>query len=412
MANQTKKSGPGGDSTGPATTGRFGSLAEGASHGSAEWSSSVAPSLRSGGATVPAPGDTVGQGAPRPPVLDGGTKLGITVKWTPAAGEAVVYLNVGGSGSRDPDVTLGGDRRGDDGGGEDQADAEARDRANLERAARRARSMVRKYVKANRCTRLVTLTFAPLDVSDHERLARDPECAPGWSVVASHGHIGDSSATSSIADVPSGGDAESSPGCGQAEPPDQAEAVHQAGEDGRCIACGRPHGHAGKRWAMREGAAFVKRLRAALGGSALPYVLVPEYHADGHVHLHVGLDRFVAAAVLRELWPHGFVDDGERSRKVRAKEGGRAAARKAAAYLSKYLAKSFAEDGLGGSHRYEVGQGFQPSVVRRSGFRSFDGAVAWLCDGHGERVVYSVSSEVLTDYDGPPFLWLDLEAVA
>ncbi len=43
-------------------------------------------------------------------------------------------------------------------------------------------------------------------------------------------------------------------------------------------------------------------------------------------------------------------------------------ARAAAGYLSKYVGKSFEDDGrIPGLHRYEVAQGFQPEAIRLRG---------------------------------------------
>lgn len=165
--------------------------------------------------------------------------------------------------------------------------------------------------------------------------------------------------------------------------------------------------------AMREAAAFVRRLRDAYNrGEAHPYVLVPEYHKDGHVHVHVLVPFYVPKALVRRLWGHGHVD----LRKWRAAErgaGGREAARRAAQYAAKYVGKTFDIEGqvLNGRHRYEVAEGFQPAVVKRAGFRSTAEALGFVLD-HGEAVVFAVASEDLEDYEGPPWLWVVLERVA
>jgi hypothetical protein len=76
------------------------------------------------------------------------------------------------------------------------------------------------------------------------------------------------------------------------------------------------------------------------------------------LHVHVGLSHYVPKAHLADLWGHGFVD----VRKIRTKQGGRADARAAARYLSKYVTKEAVADP--GEHRYEVRQGFQPRKVQ------------------------------------------------
>jgi hypothetical protein len=319
--------------------------------------------------SVTQPTDSVDQ-AVRTPRLDGGTQLVdgcVGVNWWPSAGEAVSFLTF---------EPLSAEAREDRRTERLAAVAELSDLQRLDldvarvaengaRAARRAKSRVRRYVVANVLTRIVTLTFAP-----------DSESAPGrWS----------------------GGGS-----------PIGAEAVHGPGADGACQLCGRPYGLDGVRLAMRRGAVAIRALRQGLGVDSLPYVLVPEYHADDHVHLHLMLDRCPPEDVLQASWPWGFFDDGERSgRKIKADGGGREAARKAARYATKYVTKAFA-DGVDGRHRYEVGQGWQPAIVKRSGFRSLEAAVSFVED-HGQLVTFAVHSEALDDYDGPPFLWVALD---
>jgi hypothetical protein len=304
--------------------------------------------------------------------LDGGTQL-VSANWYPTAGEAIAYVGTAPRARQEAD--------------EDEAAAIHReelsppDRAaeNLARAGRRARSRVRRYVSANGCTRMVSLTFAPT--------------GPVRSAALSATGARPAGAGASPAD------------CGRPEvPPSSAEVVHQeAGESGQCGGCGRPFGTRGLLVAMRDGARWVRRLREALGVERLPYVLVPEFHRDGHVHLHALLDRFVPEPVLAATWGRGYVD----VRRFRG-SGGREAARKAAAYASKYVGKTFAAAG-GGRHRYEVGEGFQPAVVKRSGFRSLEDAVSWVCDDYVQVVAFAVHSDALDDYEGPPFLWVALD---
>jgi hypothetical protein len=245
---------------------------------------------------------------------------------------------------------------------EDEDARIARQLENRRRASRRAKGQLRRYVVANGCTRMLTLTFAP----------ELTESSPGgWA----------------------GGGS-----------PVSAEAVHAAGGDGKCVRCGRPFGDAGLALAMREVARFLRVLRADLGLEKLPYALVPEFHADDHVHVHVLLATWVNKDRVGKLWGRGFVD----VRRFRGDQvGGREAARKAAAYAGKYVAKAL-ERGGDGRHRYEVAEGFQPAVVKRGGYRSLFEAIDFVCD-HGQRVVYAVHSDAVEDYEGPPFLWCQLE---
>ena len=74
------------------------------------------------------------------------------------------------------------------------------------------------------------------------------------------------------------------------------------------------------------------------------------------------------------------------------------------------MTKAFGE-GMPGRHRYEVGQGFQPAVVKRSGYRSLEQAITFVED-HAQVVTFAVHSDGLDDYEGPPFLWVSLETSA
>ena len=107
---------------------------------------------------------------------------------------------------------------------------------------------------------------------------------------------------------------------------------------------------------------FFRRLRAELGGKPLPYVWVPEWHKTGHgLHLHFAVGRFVPRGVIEQAWGHGFVHIkllGD----LPAGSGSLAESRRAAGYLSKYVAKSFDDDRDGvlrpkGLHRFDVAQG-------------------------------------------------------
>jgi hypothetical protein len=289
------------------------------------------------------------------PLLDGGTQL-VHLMWWPDAEEAVAM----GFGGLDPDEVA--DRRDkrlaaraamtDEEALQEEAE---RKRANAARALRRAKGRVRRYVVANGLTRMLTLTYRPTPVG-----------APSAGV----GVFQD------------------------------ATLMHRSGGDGRCVVCGRPFGPEGMRAAMVDAAAFARRLRRFLGVASVPYVVVPEEHKDGHVHLHVAVKVAIEQEDLEALWGHGFVQAG---RKVRAAGGARAAARKAGWYLVKYLLKAF-QEGAPERHRYEVGQGWQPAVVKRSGFRTPEEALTFVTD-HGRELLYLVRSDDLDGYSGAPFMW-------
>nr|WP_270886529.1 hypothetical protein [Pedococcus sp. 5OH_020] len=113
---------------------------------------------------------------------------------------------------------------------------------------------------------------------------------------------------------------------------------------------------------------FFRGLRQSLGGESFPYVWVPEWHKSGHgLHLHFAVGKFVPRGLIEEAWGHGFVHIkllGD----LPAGSGSFAEARKAAGYLSKYVAKSFDDDRDGvlrpaGLHRFDVAQGFTPRTI-------------------------------------------------
>jgi len=113
---------------------------------------------------------------------------------------------------------------------------------------------------------------------------------------------------------------------------------------------------------------FFRRLRAETG--PLPYLWVPELHADGErYHLHFGVGRFVHWTWIRQAWPHGLIHIkliGD----LPVGSGTVAEARVAAGYLGKYVGKALEDGPAGlhryraGLHRYEVAQGFQPPCRR------------------------------------------------
>ena len=159
--------------------------------------------------------------------------------------------------------------------------------------------------------------------------------------------------------------------------------------------------------AVRDDASdFFEKLRACLGGKALPYLWVPEWHPGGHgLHLHFVVGRYVKRGLIQEAWDRGIVHIkliGD----LPVSSGRLAEARQAARYVAPYTAKS-ADDAKrpAGLHRYEVAQGFQPRKVTVRGWtiehamgtasRTFGGtspAVAW-------------TSEEQEDWDAPPSCW-------
>jgi hypothetical protein len=152
-----------------------------------------------------------------------------------------------------------------------------------------------------------------------------------------------------------------------------------------------------------DAAAFFRQLRDDLGGKALPYLWVPEWHPGGHgLHLHFAVGRYIKRGLIEQAWGHGFVhikllDDLPVSAS-RLDE-----CRLAARYLAKYVTKE-ATDSLGGLHRYEVAQGFQP---RRQAFTAATGAeaLATISQGMGRPPEYVWWSSETEDWQGPPAVW-------
>ena len=148
---------------------------------------------------------------------------------------------------------------------------------------------------------------------------------------------------------------------------------------------------------------FFRLLRRDLGGGAFPYLWTGEWHKDGvRLHAHFAVSRFVPRTRIEGAWPHGFVHIkllGDLPYGSVALDQARLAAR----YLSKYVGKSFAEQGQG-LHRYEVAQGFAP---RREGARgrSSEEVLAWAVERMGCEADFVQSSAEWHDYQGPPAVY-------
>jgi hypothetical protein len=164
------------------------------------------------------------------------------------------------------------------------------------------------------------------------------------------------------------------------------------------------------RQARRDVGQFFRSLRQSRGGHPFPYVWVPEWHKSGHgLHLHFAVGTFVPRRMIEQSWGHGFVHIkllGD----LPAGSGAFAEARKAAGYLSKYVAKSFDDDRDGvlrpkGLHRFDVAQGFTPrKTVIRGSTRAEVLEYAAGAMGGTPDVVW-LSSDV-EDWQGPPAVWV------
>lgn len=150
-------------------------------------------------------------------------------------------------------------------------------------------------------------------------------------------------------------------------------------------------------------AGFFRRLRAATGGKAFPYLWVAEWHPGGHgLHLHFAVGRFIRVQVIREAWGLGFVGIKQLG-DLPVGSGALGESRLAARYLAKYVSKTL--DGSGaGLHRYEVAQGFQPRRLRVEG-RSEQEVIGQACHLFGSDPERVWRSQDEKDWHAPPAVW-------
>lgn len=144
-------------------------------------------------------------------------------------------------------------------------------------------------------------------------------------------------------------------------------------------------------------AEWVKRGLRGEVGYAGAYVLGFEHHKSGAWHVNVMLGERVDHGVVRDSWGRGHVWVSKFQ--GRPGESMRDAARRAAAYVAKYVAKEFG-DSSPGTHRYEVAQGFQVREVRVFAL-SASGVLA-ECGG---EVLYRYDAPAAESGRGPPIVW-------
>ena len=150
-------------------------------------------------------------------------------------------------------------------------------------------------------------------------------------------------------------------------------------------------------------ARFFKALRRGMGGDPFPYLWVPEWHPGGHgLHVHFVVARFVPRRLIEAAWPHGFVHI-KLMGNLPVGSGVMAEARKAARYLSKYVSKDPAAGS--GLHRYEVAQGFRPTVTKIWGLSAVQ-AIVQASVFIGLRPEYIWTSAQSKDWAGPPAAWV------
>ena len=150
---------------------------------------------------------------------------------------------------------------------------------------------------------------------------------------------------------------------------------------------------------------FFRNLRTALGGDPMPYVWVPELHADGRrFHAHFAVGRYVRQSVIRDAWGHGFVSIKLLS-DLPVGSGRLQESRRAAGYLSKYVAKSFADQSVPRRHRYDVAQGFAPDRMQVWG-SSLEDVQSLASDLLGKpSPARAWSSASVEGWKGPPAMW-------
>lgn len=155
----------------------------------------------------------------------------------------------------------------------------------------------------------------------------------------------------------------------------------------------------------RHAGEFFRNLRTALGGKPFPYVWVPEFHADGtRFHLHFAIGRYVKRSLIEEAWGHGWVHIkllGD----VPVGAGKLGEARRAAGYLSKYVAKPFEDSRIPHRHRYDVAQGFQPERIQIWG-RTAAEVIELATEYFGGALPTSFWNSGDTEgWQGPPAIW-------
>ena len=149
---------------------------------------------------------------------------------------------------------------------------------------------------------------------------------------------------------------------------------------------------------------FFRGLRGSLGGTAFPYVWVPEWHKAHGLHVNFAVAQFVPKQRIDAAWGRGFVHIKLLS-DLPVGSGRVEEARKAAGYLSKYVAKSF-EDAkrISRRHRYEVAQGFPP-VRERLTATSLDDLFHAASDRMGSMPAVRWFSGESPGWQGPPAFW-------
>jgi len=150
----------------------------------------------------------------------------------------------------------------------------------------------------------------------------------------------------------------------------------------------------------RDVGEFFRNLRMGLGGRPLPYVWVPEFHADGErFHVHFAVARYIRRSLIEDAWGRRHVhikllgDLPVGSSEVDE-------ARQSARYLSKYFGKDMGSCRELGLHRYDVAQGFKPRQVKLFS-ADLRGVIGDACDLMGGRPQVFTTSDEWPQWGGP-----------
>ena len=143
---------------------------------------------------------------------------------------------------------------------------------------------------------------------------------------------------------------------------------------------------------------FRRRLHDELGELIPIVVTVEQGEISGRLHVHFAFGQYLDHSMVERAWSLGFVS----LNKIKVEGGKREKCRRAAAYVSKYVAKDQGTElRCFNGRRYSTTKGFQ--AVRRSfAVDSFQAGLDALQLEFGGLVVWFWSSEDFEDWNGPP----------
>ena len=150
-------------------------------------------------------------------------------------------------------------------------------------------------------------------------------------------------------------------------------------------------------------ASFFRHLRRGLRLRSFAYLWTAEWHPGGHgLHVHFAVGQYIEKDRIAGAWHHGFVEIRRLAADLQHASD-LARARIAAAYLGKYVSKSF--DRNAGLHRYDVAQGFQPRRLRFFA-ESMEVALQFCVELQGGVLPRFSLSDDWDGWAGPPTVWM------